>query len=114
MRTALLTCLLLSTTASASSIDRELVRRIISTKSSDFRRCYDQAMKAEASGFGGKAVLTLTVNADGTVTKVDVDFPHEAESFTSCLRTAALELRFPKFSGGDITLKWPITFVPSP
>lgn len=113
MRTTLTLCLLLSSVASASSIDKELVRKIISQKNGAFRACYENALKSEAPGFAGKAVLKIAINSQGMVTQVDVEFPHPSEKFTTCLHDAAMQLRFPKFGPGEpIKISWPITFAP--
>lgn len=111
MRTTLLLCLLLSSAASASSIDKELVARIIRRQNPAFHACYETALKSEIPGVSGKANLKIAINSEGKVTQVDVDFPQPAEKFTTCLRDAAMELRFPKFGPGEpIKIMWPIVF----
>lgn len=115
MRLTLALCLLGSSVVGASSIDKQLVAKVISSKNAAFRACYDAALAREGPGFEGKAQLTLSVDAQGAVTKVDVAFPLPSETFTACLRDAALSLRFPKFGNGEqVRLTWPITFKAAP
>lgn len=114
MRLTLTLLIFSSSLALASSIDRELVRRIISKQSGAFRACYNDALKREGPSFEGRALLDISIASDGSVSHVDVEFTQPAQKFTTCLRDAALVLRFPKFGAGEsVKLKWPILFKPN-
>lgn len=116
MRRTLALLFLCSSVAFASSIDKALVRRIITTQNGTFRACYNDALKREGPSFEGRAVLHISVAGDGSVSQVAVDFPRSSDRFTTCLRDAALVLRFPKFGAGEpstIAIHWPILFKPN-
>ncbi|MFT3709000.1 MAG: AgmX/PglI C-terminal domain-containing protein [Archangium sp.] len=80
-----------------NSIDKDLVRKIITAKNPAFRACYETALNSEGPEFTGRATLVITIESDGKVSDVKVDFPRENPKFTGCLHDAAMSLHFPKF-----------------
>jgi hypothetical protein len=96
---------------SGNSIDKELVRRVITAKNAQFRACYEKALAREGPDLSGKASLVLTIESSGKVSDVKVNFTRDVPQFTGCLRDAAMTLKFPGFPPpGPITITWPIVF----
>ena len=92
-----------------SSLDRNVIKPVLQAAAPDFKRCYERARQRDQPEFAGKASLTLTVQPNGTVSEVAVEFPMIDSEFTQCLREVALKLRFLK-GRGEFRLIWPIVF----
>lgn len=105
MRLLVLLCVGVASTAFGSSLDRELLKRVL--RRGEYQRCYEAALRAHGP-FEGKARLDFAVDASGTVTEVRVSFERELPSFEACLREAGLKLRFPP--GGPFRVVWPVGF----
>lgn len=94
--------------ASASSLDRELVRKVMRTASPGFKRCYEQ----QGASLVGKARLTISVSAAGLVSDVKVDLPGASAEFSRCLVDVASRLSFPR-GVAPWSLVWPVEFKPA-
>jgi hypothetical protein len=90
------------------TLSSRTVARVIRRKVSRLRYCLlDMSVK----GKSGKAVLTLTIEPSGRVSKAVVKAPSfEGSSLASCVRKNALLWRFPKFKKGKITHSYPVIF----
>lgn len=101
----MLAALCLTSLAEASSLDRELLKRVL--RKGDYRSCYEAALRTDGP-FEGKASLRFEVDAGGKVTDVHVSFDRDLPSFTGCLRREGMKLRFPL--GGPFQVTWPLIF----
>jgi hypothetical protein len=84
------------------------VARVIRKKVSRLRYCL---LDVSVRGKSGKAVLTLTIEPSGRVSKAVVAAPSfQGSNLATCVRKSALLWRFPKFKKGKITHSYPVIF----
>ncbi len=90
------------------TISPRTLARILRRKVSRLKYCmFDTSVRGRA----GKAILSLTIDAKGDVTRVKVDAPaFRGTSLASCIRRSAKLWRFPRFKSGQVTHRYPIIF----
>lgn len=109
--------LLLGTqTVSASSLDKNLIRRVIQERQGEYQKCYTDALQWNPQ-LKGRLVVRFTVESDGEVSAA-VEQPAEGQRFpdevmTGCVLFQFQQLRF--IPGPEqFHVVYPLIFVPQP
>lgn len=100
---------LLAATAGASSLDKQLIRKVMQTKSKDFQRCYEQALTRDGPSAAGKIVLKLDIESTGEVSAVAAESTFASWELKDCLESAARTLKFPK-GAEKFRISYPLIF----
>ena len=78
----------------------------------EFRRCYESGL-ARNPKLEGRVTVQFVINLDGTVTRPRIAENSLADCDAArCVRDNFLPLLFPKPQGGNVTVRFPIKFVP--
>jgi hypothetical protein len=94
-----------------SSMDKELVRRVIEAHRAQARYCYERALTSNP-GLWGKVVLQWTIDADGHATKAHVKETTLGNTEVErCLVDKISTWVFPKpIGGGTVIVNYPFVF----
>lgn len=98
----------------AGALDEGRVKRWMALNAARFSRCYQAALK-RSPGLAGKLELVFSVEASGAVTdaKVEPDAKLGADDALGACVVAAVEpIRFPRSSGGQEGVRYPLVFAP--
>ena len=88
---------------------QEVIDRVVRKAQGAFEGCITQALRKGARFREGKAVLTATVAASGTVTKAEFDRKDvENSEMGRCIKARARKLVFPRFSGDAVDVEIPL------
>lgn len=86
------------------------VKEVIGAQKDKVRRCYDRYAKRQRRA-NGKLHVFLAVNANGKVSKVEVDAPTvRGKKFSRCVTKVAKRWQFPKANGGT-DISYPFRFL---
>lgn len=101
---------LLNTQRDSSTLTQLQVEEILSTKKSDFFRCYGQLIQKTEQAHG-QVILSFEISNMGKITKIeitksDIDEPQ----FKSCLSEVIARTQFPRFKGNPMTMVFPLKF----
>lgn len=94
--------------ASASSLDKEVIRRPIRTKLPQIRACYEKALK-EQPGLQGKVVVRFVIGRNGAVIEAEGT---GLGAVSSCVASVIRTIVFPSSERGTITVSYPFLFRP--
>jgi hypothetical protein len=94
------------------NVPPEVTERVIRGADEELRACYDEGLRKDAD-LGGKVTMRFTINEDGSVGDVrPVCTSLPDPEVVSCMVNRFGQLRFPKPSGGRLTVFYPIMFTP--
>lgn len=86
------------------------IEEILSSKKSDFFRCYGQLIQKTEQAHG-QVLISFEIAPVGKVTKVEINRSDiQDKSFKACLSEVVARTVFPKFSGAAITTVFPLKF----
>ncbi len=93
-----------------NTLSQAKIEEILSSKKSDFFRCYGQLIqKAELAQ--GQVLISFEISNRGQVIKIDIARSDiEDKSFKSCLVEVVARIKFPKFEGKSVTTVFPLKF----
>lgn len=96
----------------SGEVDQKAVGLAISRRNRGFVQCYERGLKLRA-GLKGKIVLEWSIDMNGRVDDVRVisDSIRSSEVL-DCIVELLKRTRFPKASGGSVTVKFPFVFQP--
>lgn len=93
-----------------SSIDRELIRRVIREHLPEVRACYAAGLARDPS-LAGTVVLAFTIGIEGSVADASIASSTLSDAAVGeCIATAALGWRF--FRGATVRVRYPFEFRP--
>jgi outer membrane biosynthesis protein TonB len=97
----------------ASSIDKELIRRIVRQNIDDVRGCYETALASDPD-VSGKVVIQFVIDADGTIDSSTVTSNNTGDvALGDCIANRVLRWTFPTFPGGSkVTINYPFVLEP--
>ncbi len=96
-------------TAAQAGPPQEVIDRVVRKAQGAFEGCITQALRKGARFRDGKAVLTATVAASGTVTKAAFDRKDvENSEMGRCIKARARKLVFPRFTGEAVDVEIPL------
>lgn len=86
------------------------IEEILNSKKTDFFRCYGQLIQRQEQAHG-QVLLSFEIMSIGKVVQVQISKTDIQDSqFLSCLKEVVARLKFPKFSGENITSFFPLKF----
>lgn len=86
------------------------IEEILSSKKSDFFRCYGQLIQKTEQAHG-QVLVSFEISPIGKVTKVEINRSDITDKpFKSCISEVVARTIFPKFSGPAITTVFPLKF----
>ena len=92
------------------SLSQAKIEEIMSTKKSDFFRCYGQLIQKNEQAHG-QVIISFEVSNLGKVLKVDITKTDiDDTSFKSCVSEVVARTQFPRFTGDNITTVFPLKF----
>lgn len=97
------------------SLSKEEIRAAIQKRSSDVRRCYENALQRDGPSTEGKVKVAFTIGVDGKVTEASVveASPQFSEPFKTCVVAAMKKLTTsPPLGGGIVKVVYPFIFKP--
>jgi hypothetical protein len=94
----------------ASSIDKEVIRKVIRAHAHHVRACYVEGLVRRPE-LQGRVVLRFVIARDGSVESSEIaESELDDAKVEGCIAAEALRWRFPL--GGTIGVSYPFTFVP--
>lgn len=87
------------------------VAKVVRAANPKFRACYEQSLKKNAK-IAGKVTMRFVIGPTGSVTSVDDQSnpPFDDPAVPACLMAQFRKLKFPKPSGGPVTVTYPFVF----
>ncbi len=98
--------------APKSKLTRDDIQKEIRRSFSDFKNCYDTALRSSPM-LEGRVKLKFQVAPSGTVQHVTVDSTWNNAAADRCMVRVAERMSFPSFQGGPMPILYPFTFRPS-
>ncbi len=93
-----------------NTLSQAKIEEILSSKKSDFFRCYGQLIQ-KAEQAQGQVLISFEISNRGQVIKVDIARSDiEDKSFKSCLVEVVARIKFPAFEGKSVTTVFPLKF----
>lgn len=100
----------LKTSSPEDILPQSKIEEILSSKKSDFFRCYGQLIQKTEQAHG-QVLISFEITPTGKVTKVEINRSDiQDKSFKACLSEVVARTVFPKFSGAAITTVFPLKF----
>ncbi|MFN3455441.1 MAG: AgmX/PglI C-terminal domain-containing protein [Pseudobdellovibrio sp.] len=92
------------------SLQQAKIEEILTSKKSDFFRCYGQLIQKTEQAHG-QVLVSFEINNSGKVTKVDINRSDITDNaFKACVSEVVARTIFPKFNGPSITTVFPLKF----
>lgn len=91
---------------------RNALRRVVRANISDIQTCYKDELRVSPD-FDGRMKLGITINAEGAVSEVSVEYNEDVsprDEFTSCLYNEVLMWRFPIPPSAPMKVVYPLKF----
>jgi len=93
-------------------LDMSEISRTIRSNLGAVKVCYLREQRITARS--GKAIVTFSINSDGTVGEVDVNAPaFRGTNLPKCIGEQIKRMTFPKFQEGPQSVSYPFVFVGS-
>lgn len=97
-------------TADETLLTQTKIEEILSSKKSDFFRCYGQLIQKFEQAHG-QIILSFEISSIGKVVKVDITKSDlDDDVFKSCVIEVLARTQFPRFSGKNMTTVFPLKF----
>lgn len=94
-------------------LDASKVAKVVSRRRGSIKQCYEKELKRDP-GIKGKVKLQFTILTSGRVGSAKVIANStKSNSLAKCIENQAKRWRFPKPSGGNVTVAFPFLFEPS-
>lgn len=93
----------------AGALDNETVRRVIREHHAHTWACYEKNLSAD-SVTDFRVALTLVISASGQVESAVANSSTSGPEIEACLVAEAKTWRFPKRSGGPLSIRYPFIF----
>ena len=93
------------------SYDRDAVGKVINEHVNEIRSCYERALLRDPNLGAGKVLLEWTIGIEGSVTKVGAKVATiKSNEVVSCLLDTVRAMKFPKPTGGEVIVSYPVLF----
>jgi len=93
-------------------IDTKAVKRVFNMHVNAMKKCYERELKRNP-GLEGKVKLQVVIKSDGKVGGASVKgVSLRNQKINSCMEREARGMKFPKPTGGAVTVANPYTFTP--
>jgi hypothetical protein len=97
---------------STGKLPPEVIQRVVRASYGTFRKCYEEGLTRNEN-LGGRVGVRFVIERDGSVSRAVADCPTLPDpAVIDCVVKAFGALRFPKPSGGFITVIYPIMYTP--
>ena len=91
--------------------DRDAVGKVINEHVNEIRSCYERALLRDPNLGAGKVLLEWTIGLGGGVTKVGAKVVTiKSNEVVSCLLDTVRAMTFPKPTGGEVIVSYPVLF----
>ena len=91
--------------------DRDAVGKVINEHVNEIRSCYERALLRDPNLGAGKVLLEWTIGLGGSVTKVGAKVATiRSNEVVSCLLDTVRAMTFPKPTGGEVIVSYPVLF----
>ena len=102
-----------ATDAAEPRLPPEVIQRTVREHYDEFRKCYEAGL-AKNPKLAGRVTVKFVIGLDGVIESIEpaaeTSIPDSAT--VSCVIDACKTLRFPKPSGGVVTVVYPVVFAP--
>lgn len=94
------------------SLDKDVIRRIVRRHVSQVRYCYEKLLVSEPTA-EGKVTVRFVIGTDGSVSTAEVDGNTTGSSdLGKCVVKAVTRWKFPKPTGGSVSVTYPFVLTP--
>ena len=94
------------------TLDGNAISSVLKRKTSAFQKCHERELKKNPKA-GGKIIIMFTIASSGRVSSSKATADSVGGGVGQCVAGVIQRLRFPKPSGGDVTVNKSFVFSPS-